>query len=406
MGQIGVEEALRLENGKLVIYKRDSVYYARLNTGPNKYQFRSLKTGNQAQATLAAQKLWAEFTVKQELGLPFTIRSFNDVIDEYVALREKQHEQGRTSLAMLRQIRRVVKFWREYAGGKAIATIGDDILSRYVEWRRDYYSKFTDDELPNNAKRNPTDKTLQWEIMLGKALIKYAHQKGYRGTIALPTFTFTPKTKRIRPAFELSEYRKLIRGMRKWINSCDDERFLQTRLLLRDYVLVLANSGMRVGEANNLKVRDVQPFVDDNNSKNYRLIVKGKTGERDVIPRTYALKYIDRLMARKANVQADDYLFTMADGGRITTLIDQFNVVLKLAGIERNSFGDKYSLYSLRHFYAVQALRKSIGIYEVARNMGTSVQMIQSYYGKQATPLSMATTLGGKLRVAQNNTTQ
>jgi integrase len=406
VGQIGVEEALRLENGKLVIYKRDSVYYARLNTGPNKYQFRSLKTGNQAQATLAAQKLWAEFTVKQELGLPFTIRSFNDVIDEYVALREKQHEQGRTSLAMLRQIRRVVKFWREYAGGKAIATIGDDILSRYVEWRRDYYSKFTDDELPNNAKRNPTDKTLQWEIMLGKALIKYAHQKGYRGTIALPTFTFTPKTKRIRPAFELSEYRKLIRGMRKWINSCDDERFLQTRLLLRDYVLVLANSGMRVGEANNLKVRDVQPFVDDNNSKNYRLIVKGKTGERDVIPRTYALKYIDRLMARKANVQADDYLFTMADGGRITTLIDQFNVVLKLAGIERNSFGDKYSLYSLRHFYAVQALRKSIGIYEVARNMGTSVQMIQSYYGKQATPLSMATTLGGKLRVAQNNTTQ
>jgi hypothetical protein len=51
----------------------------------------------------------------------------------------------------------------------------------------------------------------------------------------------------------------------------------------------------------------------------------------------------------------------------------------------------------LRHFYAVQGLRNDIGIYDIARNMGTSVQMIQSYYGKQATPISMATKLGGKV---------
>jgi hypothetical protein len=33
----------------------------------------------------------------------------------------------------------------------------------------------------------------------------------------------------------------------------------------------------------------------------------------------------------------------------------------------------------------VNALRNGIGVFEVARNMGTSVQMIQEYYGKQAT---------------------
>ena len=48
------------------------------------------------------------------------------------------------------------------------------------------------------------------------------------------------------------------------------------------------------------------------------------------------------------------------------------------------------SLYSLRHYYAVSALRAGLGVYDIARNMGTSVQMIQQYYGKQATPLSMA----------------
>jgi len=44
------------------------------------------------------------------------------------------------------------------------------------------------------------------------------------------------------------------------------------------------------------------------------------------------------------------------------------------------------------------ALRNGIGIYDIARNMGTSVDMIQQYYGKNATPVSMATTLGGKVK--------
>jgi hypothetical protein len=88
----------------------------------------------------------------------------------------------------------------------------------------------------------------------------------------------------------------------------------------------------------------------------------------------------------------------MSDGSQIITLIDQFNVVLKLAGIECNSFADKYTLYSLRHFYATQALNNNVPIYAVARNMGTSVKIIESYYGKGATALSMASMLGGKMK--------
>ena len=84
----------------------------------------------------------------------------------------------------------------------------------------------------------------------------------------------------------------------------------------------------------------------------------------------------------------------MPDGSRIITLIDQFDDVLRQGGITYNSHGQRYTLYSLRHFYAVMALRKGIGVFEVARNMGTSVQMIQSYYGKQATSATFATRLG------------
>ncbi|MGY3354800.1 integrase [Bradyrhizobium sp. GM0.4] len=84
----------------------------------------------------------------------------------------------------------------------------------------------------------------------------------------------------------------------------------------------------------------------------------------------------------------------MPDGSKITTLIDQLTAALKEAGVERSTFGEKYSIYSLRHFYAVQALRNGVGVFEVARNMGTSVEIIQEYYGKQATAAVFATRLG------------
>ena len=74
------------------------------------------------------------------------------------------------------------------------------------------------------------------------------------------------------------------------------------------------------------------------------------------------------------------------DESRIVTLIDQLDAALREAGLERSSFGEKYSIYSFRHFYAVNALRNGVGVFEVARNMGTSVQIIQEYYGRQATP--------------------
>jgi integrase len=171
-------------------------------------------------------------------------------------------------------------------------------------------------------------------------------------------------------------------------------------------VLILANSGMRVGEANSLRVRDIQPFKDSAGRRNYRFIVRGKTGERDVIPRADAARYVDRVMERNTDAKPDDFFFAMKGGSKIITLADQFDKVLELGEVEKNSHGEKFSLYSLRHFYAVQALRKGIGVFDIARNMGTSVQIIQSYYGKTATPMSMATTLGGRVRTPKEQSSK
>jgi integrase len=99
-------------------------------------------------------------------------------------------------------------------------------------------------------------------------------------------------------------------------------------------------------------------------------------------------------LTKRRGEDPDRLLFVMPDGSKIITLIDQLNAALQEGRIVKNSLGQKYTVYSLRHFYAVSALRNGVGVFEVARNMGTSVQMIQEYYGKQATASIFATRLG------------
>jgi integrase len=218
---------------------------------------------------------------------------------------------------MLRQIIRVSTFWREYAGGTPVEMIDDKVM-------RDFIPK-----LPKNARLHPTDKTLQWDMMLGKAVVKWAHEQGLRGKQALPTVTFTPKRKRVRPAFERWEYCRLWRTLCKRVKTARTKRTHASRVLLQYYVLVLANSGIRPGEANKLNVRDVHLFKDEKGRSNYRLVVRGKTGERDAIVRSVAAKRLDKYLTKRRAEASASLLFIMPDGSRIGTLIDQLDAALK-----------------------------------------------------------------------------
>ena len=293
-----MDDALYFDDKKLVVFRRNGIYQHRTLLNGT-YVWKSLKTTSASDAISLAWKSHHTLQTLQEQGIPVKAKSFRAAIDDYVAFREKQVAQGKTKPGMLRQIKRVVKFWREYAGSKPLHTVGNAEFHAYVEWRRDYYTNHyvkLGNPLPHNAKLHPTDKTLQWEVMLGKAIIKWAHEKGLRGNKPLPTYTFTAKVKRVRPSFELAEYRVLWRALRKRVRSCNNPQWRATRELLRDYVLILANSGMRPGEANNLRIRDVIAFTDDGGRANFRLLVKGKTGERELIPRANAARFSQRVL--------------------------------------------------------------------------------------------------------------
>jgi integrase len=401
-----------LEERKVLLFVRNGIFQARIYKGERQYLYRSLKTKDLTEARKLAIRLRYETEYKQSEGIPLSQISISKLIDEYIALRKKQYDQSQignkkptkntnnknsTSLYMLRQIQRVSKFWRTYCGEMAVDKVNDSVLEGYISWRKEYYHKLPKGQIPRNAKLNPTDKTLHWELTYGKSLLKYAQGRGYRGRNPLPTYTLKGVKKIVRPAFTLQDYKAMILGMRNWIREAKTERSQYPRLLLRDYVYILSNSGMRVGEANNLQWRDVISFKDTLGRDNYQFAVNGKTGKRTVTPRTNATRYIRRLIARQPNREATDYVFRMRGGDRVTSLNDQFQNMLRYAGIQKNRDGQSYTLYSLRHFYAMMGLnrKRATPIWDLAKNMGTSVDVIESYYGKHAAPAEQATRLGG-----------
>lgn len=419
-----VEHEEYLEDGNVFLYSRNGIFYARVykGEGSRKYIHRSVKTRNLPEARQRAKRFFYEIEFRKAEALPLQQVTFAKVIDEYVSLRQQQYDRSlldkvnrstlqQTSIHMLRQIKRVVKFWIEYCGKRAVDKIDNAVLQEYVQWRKDYYHRMPKEDVPKNARINPADKTLEWEVTLAKTMLKFADERGYRGKIPLPSWRFVSGTRIVRPAFTSEEMAKIYRGLQKWIKaiSVNEAERRWNREMLRDYVHILAKSGMRVGEANNLQVGDVIEFKDELGRKNYQFNVKGKTGSRVVIPRATAVPYIDYVMRRNETVKhykgvvkikrktdnKADWFFRMIDGNKIITLIDQFQAFLKDLGVLENRYGEAYTLYSLRHFYAVRMLTRNVPVFDIARNMGTSVQNIEMYYGRSATANTKATMLGG-----------
>jgi integrase len=192
LGKIDGEYAEKLMDGNVLLTTRNGIFQGRLYKGNRQYIYKSLKTRDVNKARELAVRAYYELEFRKEQNLPVQQKRFGEVIDEYIKLRRTQFQRGtygqgnkanqqQTSEAMLRQIIRVSKFWREYCGNKPVDIIDDALLRDYVDWRRDYYLRMPNDKVPRNAKQNPADKTLEWESTFALTLLKYAQERGYRG---------------------------------------------------------------------------------------------------------------------------------------------------------------------------------------------------------------------------------
>ena len=221
-----------------------------------------------------------------------------------------------------------------------------------------------------------------------------AIERGYMTKFQLPLLRNDGVKSQRRPDFRLEDYTQLYKGMRTWVREARQGNETLLRNILRSYVLVLANTGIRAGtEGMNLQWQHIEFFEQD--ARRYLMLhVRGKTGQHEVIARHNTVRYLDRLRRQNPAWAAGtfeeflqrrlpDYVFrvddrdmTTAFGRMFARLLDKLNLLYDT----RN--GKQRTMYSLRHYYATMALTYNrMTVYTLAKHLSTSVAMIEQHYG-------------------------
>jgi integrase len=201
-----------------------------------------------------------------------------------------------------------------------------------------------------------------------------------------------------RPAFTEQELDELRLSIPSWIDSALLDRSKQIRHLLSVYIEVLVNTGIRHStEAMPIRWRHLQwHWIGE--KKYLRIWVSGKTGPRYLIAKHKVVEVLEALIAwqklpfetldQAIEAKLDRLVFRLPCGDQPTNFENIFRGLMKFSRLWKDSGDKKRTLYSLRHTYATFALAEGVDIHTLARQMGTSVGMIERHYSKLTPMLS------------------
>lgn len=377
---------------ELNIYKRssDAPYQARIRlSGGNWHR---VTTGERVleDAKEKAMEIYYEIRVNKKNNLPPVSRKCSSVAKAAIAQMERELEMGVGKKVYKDYINFLLRFFIPFFGRRSVSSITQHLLLEFDEYRAEILGKF------------PSASTLNTHNSAMNKVFQLALDKHFVVKSQLPVLRNNGKKSTVRASFSLAEYRLLVRRLREWCHNGHTCKTRMIRELLRDYVVILANTGMRHGtESLNIKWKHIDWYQNDKGVKFLQFTVDGKTGNRQLIARTSAIKPLMRIQSRfeeyadldfdeLLKLKADEYVFRTADGERTDQLSRAFTQFLKQNDLLFGSTSEQgRSLYSLRHFYATMQLQRGRNIHHLARQMGTSVKMLEKHYSK-LTPMLVA----------------
>ena len=100
------------------------------------------------------------------------------------------------------------------------------------------------------SAKNPT--LINERATIGN-MYKWALERGYVNSSQIPLWNEIRKTISYRGAMQRDEYRVLYIYLRNWHKDVRDARDVYEWKLVHDFIFILANTGMRFGEARRIK---------------------------------------------------------------------------------------------------------------------------------------------------------
>jgi integrase len=370
--------------GEVVLYKRpDSVrWQARFKLKDLKWRRVATKHVNLQYAAEVACEAYDRARFLFEEKIPISSKRFDAVAKLAVQEMESQLASGHGKSVYHDYIAAIHRYLVPFFGSHNINTIGYEELKQFADWR------------VAKMGRQPVTSTVTTHTSALNRVYDVAIERGWIARNQVPKMKNTGVKGQAREAFSFAEYRSLTSFMVKWSETGHTAKTRDMRELLRDYVLVLANTGIRHGtEAMSLKWRDIE-WIQKSGERYLQLTVKGKTGKRTLIARHATEDYLRRLQLHQTSLAAlsfdallkkrvNEPVFKLASGEITRNLIGTWRHLMRDSGLDKDrSTKEKRSLYSLRHTYAHFALLKEhMDVYTLAKQMGTSVKMIEVHYG-------------------------
>jgi integrase len=377
-----VLESKIFRDGAIYLYRRAEykkpTWYIRLKIpGAKGYVWKSSGSTDEYVAYKVAEDLYNQSLVKVLSGAKLNSKRISDALNAYIS----QHERDQQRLSIHYKIlfaKRLIPIFKSRTFDELDTALVSEVL----------------DKLDQNSKRKAlSPNTIKRLLADLRHFLNWAIEQGYVDT--LPKFPKIRDDQKRRPHFDGKDWGTLTLYMGTFVRKAHGS-VRRDRMLLVNHALILANTGIRVGEARNLKWRDIRPITTPDGIETVAMVVKGKTGMREVVARTSDVKkwFNSILTERKTDlgdegsdlrnakaVPPDTFIFCGRDGVPIGSFKKSFSSLLREAGVEFDTFGNKRTLYSLRHTYATFRLHEGVNQYALARNMGTSVAMLEQFYG-------------------------
>lgn len=419
----------------LIIFRRGDLqrreWYCRVRLPKaTRYKTIALKTADKGVARQEAFKCEMKILVSLEMGAPVFNRPFREVAQEYIEIQRMRAQRGEITMGRVRLIESAVtNQFIPYVGNVQIDKIGLDRWQGYPAWRR----SFSQGRMTRHGNNRPmtkeeqaaakaeadakavakaskifsprrkqpaseeiaaptewiivSDATITWEMKIYRAIINYAVSKQYAPAHHL--IKGMPKLEKMRrDEFTLEEYRLLHTRGRQWVKAAKGDKDRWYRQMVYEFILIMANTGMRPMEARNLRWRDIAEARDKNGEAVVVLSVRGKGKSRQLVaPMANVGKFLQRLR----DIPIQDKPVTHAPGDPVFATYagepmgeEYWRYVAHLldyAELRYGASGITRSIYSFRHTYATIRLTEGVDALLLADQMGTSVQMLQEHYG-------------------------
>jgi len=209
--------------------------------------------------------------------------------------------------------------------------------------------------------KSPSRSTLHHETVTLRLVLKTAHRYGWIDSVPdiTPPYKTSGKVNH-RAWFSPEEYKMLYEATRERARHPKREHYRTVCEDLHDYVLFMANTGLRPDEAGRIEYRDVTTVTDqDSGERLLEIEVRGKRGIGFCKSMPGAVIPFQRMQKRHGNKPLEKVF------GKTPRLL---NKVLEELNLKHDRDGNVRTAYSLRHTYICLRLLEGADIYQVAND--------------------------------------